>query len=416
MQNKDFCHLHLHTTHSAFDGFNNIQKVVRKAKECGHTAIGITDHGTVSGIIQFIKACRKEEIRPVIGMEAYLARNMHEKNPDGRKGNRHINVFAKNMEGYRNLCRMSQAASLEGFYHSGRIDIDLLAKHSEGIIVSTACLSNIVNWNLKIGRYDKAKKAATIFKDIFKDDFYLEIMYHGMEDEAKIIPLVQKLAKELNVKIIASNDSHYCDKEDAAVHDVVLCLGQRGTCIRNPKRLKFPGKEFYYKTTEEMYKIFKYIPSSMKNTIELAEKCDLSELKFGGMNLPKYQVPEGFTDTFEYLKYLAWNGLKAKGLDTKSEYVDRLNLELSDVQLVIEQNLRFDVYFLTVLEIINFIREKQIPYGIRGSGNGSLLLYCLNISRVDPLKYCGGLFWTRFLGFDWVPKIDSSDFGICPLK
>ena len=384
-----------------------------KSKEMGHSAIGITDHGTMAGVIQFIKACRNESIKPVVGMEAYFCRHMTEKQKDGRKGNRHLNLFAKNLEGYRNLCRLSQAASLEGFYHDNRIDIEILEKHKEGLIVSSACLKGIVNWNLKVGRYDYAKKAASMFKDIFNDDFYLEVMYHGIDDEAKIIPDIQKLSKELNIKMFCSNDSHYETKEEAKIHDIVLCLSQRGKCRKNPKRIRFTGEEFYLKSTEEMFAVFRQMPQSMKNTLEVAEKCDLSELQFGGMNLPKVDIPEEFDTPYAYLEHLAWEGLKKKGFADNPEYVDRLKLELSDIKLIYDtKKYHFDSYFLIVWDIINFIRKNNIPYGIRGSGNGSLLLYSLGVSKVNPLDISYQLSWERFLGFENINQISQMDFNI----
>jgi len=380
--------------------------LARKAKECGHKAVGLTDHGTFAGAIQFVKACRAEDINPVLGMESYLCRDHkgHSKaeQPDGRRGNRHLNLFAKNLEGYRNLCSLSQIASLEGFYYDPRIDVELLAKYSSGVICSSACLKNIINWNLVHDRYNQAKKAASIFKDIFADDFYLEVMYHGIEEEAKIIPQIQKISKELDIKMILSNDCHYVEKSDAKYHAIALCLrDNKNSCIKDPKRMRYSTKEFYFKTTEQMSKIFPSLPKSMRNTLELAEKCDLSELQFGGMNLPHFEIPEKYKMPFDFLSDLAWTALKQKGLDTKNDYVERLKLELNDIKLIYDtKGYHFDTYFLIIWDIVKFIREKNIPYGVRGSGNGSLLLYCLNVSRniTDPVKY--KLFWSRFLGFE----------------
>ena len=366
----------------------------------------------MAGAINFIKTCMKHEIKPILGMESYLCRDMHQKQVDGRRGNRHINLFAKNLEGYQNLCRLSQAASLEGFYHDNRIDLELLEKYSSQIICTSACLSNLVNWNLKIGRYEKAKKAASIFKDIFKDDYYLEIMYHGIEAEGRIIPGIQKLSKELKIKTLLTNDVHYPTKESAAYHDVVLCLSQNGKCLRNPKRLKFTSNEFYFKSTEKMREDFgRSFDQSMRNTMEVVEKCDLSDLKFGGMNLPKFEIPSEFKTPYDYLSHLAWEGFKKKGFVGKEKYEERLKLELSDIKLIYDtKGFNFDVYFFLVHDITRFIREKEIPYGVRGSGNSSLLLYCLNVSKVDPILY--KLHWPRFLGFANLKFFQHSDFGM----
>lgn len=396
--------------------------MVEIAKSHGHKAIALTDHGTLAGAIQFIKACRKHDIKPVVGSEMYCCRNRKKKNkkdqPEGKSGNRHLNLFAKSYKGYQNLCTLSQRSFLEGYYYNPRIDFELLSQFHEGIICSSACLSNVINWNLAADRYEHAKKAATLLKDIFKDDFYLEMMYHGIDLETKILPQIQKLGNELDIKILAVNDSHYSRKEDAKYQEIVECLSQK-TCLKNPDRYKFPYDEFYLKSTPEMYKIFGHIPQVMKNTLEIVEKCDLSEFKFGGMMLPEFKIPPEFKDDFEFLYKLAWDGLKEKGKQNQQKYVDRLNLELSDTKLVWEtKKLAFKTYFLIVWDICRHMKEDNIPFDVRGSGNGSLLLYCLGITNVDPLDPYGmgekgpQLLWSRFLGFDNQKCILDSDFNI----
>lgn len=375
-------------------------------KAHGQKAVGLTDHGTMAGAIQFIKACRAEDIKPIVGSEFYFSRNhkahSKEEQPEGKKGNRHLILLAKNVEGYKNLCRLSHISCLEGFYYSPRIDMELLEKYSPGIICTSACLGGLVNWNLARGKYEAAKKAATIYKDIFNEDFYLEIMYHGIEAEARIIPDIQRLSKELNIKTIITQDAHYGKREDAKYHDMILCLkDNKNSCLKNPKRFKFPSDEFFLKSTEEMFKNFGFLSQSMKNTLEVAEKCDLSDFKFGGMNLPNFPIPEEYKTPFDYLEHLAWEGLKKKKLDTKQNYIDRLKLELGDIKFIYDsKGYHFDVYFLMIHDIVRFIRSKDIPYGVRGSGNGSLILYCLEVSKnvTDPVRL--GLFWERFLGFE----------------
>ena len=375
------------------------------AKEHGQKAIAITDHGTMAGAIQFIKACMAEDIKPIIGSEFYISKNHRAKSkieqPDGKKGNKHLILLAKNFEGYKNLCRLSHISCLEGFYYSPRIDIDLLSKYSSGLICTSACLGGAINWNLYLGRYEAAKMAARIFKDIFGEDFYLEIMYHGISGEAKIIPDIQKISKELNIKTIITQDAHYAHREDSKYHDIILCLrDNKNSCIKNPKRFKFPSDEFYLKSTEEMFKTFGFLSQSMKNTLEISEKCDISGLKFGGMSLPKFQIPDDYKTSFDYLSFLAWEGLRKKKLDTNQKYIDRLKMELGDVKLIFDtKGYNFDVYFLMIHDIVKFICSRNIPYGVRGSGNGSLLLFALNVSKTDPIKY--NLFWERFLGFEY---------------
>jgi DNA polymerase-3 subunit alpha len=426
----DFVHIHSHSSFSKFDGFSKIDDTLDKddnivmpgivgtAKRMGMPAVALTDHGTVAGAITFLKACRKGDvgIKPILGMEAYQSRDhachSTEGQPDKRRGNRHVIILAKNSQGYANLCTLSQIASLEGYHYDPRIDIDLLDKYKEGLIVSTACLSNVVNWNLSIDRYEKAKAAAAIYKDIFGDDFYLEMMYHGLDLEAKVLPGIQKISKELNVKSIVTNDCHYVEKSHAKYHETLMCMSS-GRSIKDPKHIKFPYDEFYFKSGDEMAEVFGHLPRSMANTLEIAEKCDYSDMNLGQrMLLPKFDLPEGYALSFDYLKDMAWKGLQSKGLNDSVPHRERLQRELDDVKLIWDtQKFGFDTYFLIVRDIIEFTRRKKIPGGIRGSGYGSLLLYCLGISEgVDPVRY--NLLWERFLGFEWAYKLFRSDFGI----
>lgn len=381
------------------------------------SAVGLTDHGTVAGIIQFLKECRKQKIKPILGMEAYFCRNRFNKSkelqPDGKRGNRHLNVIAKNFEGYQNLCTLAHKASIEGYYYDARIDFELLNEYKDGLIISSACLSNIVNWNLSRDRYDKAKQAATMFKDIFKEDFYLEMMYHGIDEEAKILPEIQKLSKELDIKIIVSNDSHYIEKSDAEFHEILVCVNT-DRLLKDPKRLSFPYNEFYFKSKEEMYKLFGHVPSAMQNTLEIAEKCDYEDLVFvedgGPMRLPNLKIPEEYATPFDYLEYLSWEGLKKCGWDKSQEHIERLKLELNDIKLVWNtKKWDFATYFLIVKDIMQFAKENDIEAGIRGSGYGSLVVRCLGLSeKIDPKN----LIWERFLGFQNLKYIDYSDLGL----
>jgi DNA polymerase-3 subunit alpha len=415
----DFIHIHNHSQYSKFDGFSTIDGIVKKAKKLGMRAVGLTDHGTFAGAISFLKACRKQSIKPILGMEAYQARNckVHNKEgqPDGRRGNRHINVIAKNYQGLRNVAALSQTASLEGYYYDPRLDWNTLYEHREGLIVTSACLSNVVNWNLSIDRYDHAKKAAAGFKEIFGDDYYLEIMFHGLDKEGRILPLIQKLSKELDIKIIATNDCHYLEQSDAEFHEVLMCMSS-GRCIRDPKRIKFPYSEFYFKSQDEMKKVFGHVHRSLSNTIEIAEKCDYSDLIFvedgGEMRLPRFEIPDKYDHPLPYLNDLAWAGLKNLGLDKSKEHVARLKQELSDIKLIWDtKRYDFATYFLIVEDIMRYAKEKGIAAGIRGSGYGSVLLKSLGICEgVDPLAQ--DLMWERFLGFDDKYFISENDFGI----
>jgi DNA polymerase-3 subunit alpha len=415
--------------YSKFDGFSSIGAwdddpkkrlpgIVTKAKECGMPAVGLTDHGTFAGAIHMLKACRKAGIKPILGMESYQARNRKarkEGQKDGRRGNRHLNIIARNFTGYRNLCELSQLASLEGSYYDPRIDLELLEQHREGLIITSACLSNVINANLLRDRYEHAKKAATLYKDIFGPDFYLEMMYHGLDSQAKVLPLIQQLSKELDIKTIVTNDNHYLNREDADSHEVLLCM-QSGRCIKDPNRMKFPYHEFYFKTQAEMAKVWGHARKSMQNTLEIAEKCDYSDLIFvedgGEMRLPKFEIPPQYANPREYLKALAVDGMKRLGLHKSQPHRERLSRELSDIELIYDtKRYDFATYFLIVWDIMRHAKEKGIAAGIRGSGFGSLLCLCLGISEgVDPLEQ--DLLWERFLGFDDRYFISESDVGM----
>jgi len=414
-----FVHIHTHTHYSKFDGFIKIPALIERVKELGMPGIGLTDHGTVAGAIEFLKACREEDVTPIIGMEAYMARDHTAKSieaqPDGRRGNRHINVIAKNYAGLQNLFTLSQRASLDGFYHDPRIDFPMLVEHSDNIIVTSACPSNLINWQLAIGRYDKARQTAGMLKDVFGDDFYLEVMWHGLNIEAKLIPEIQKLAADVGVKIIATNDCHYLHPDDSFINEVLMCIHRQCT-VHNPARLKFPYGEFTLKSPEEMAKIFGDNPHWLYNTIEIMEKCNYDDLVFmedgGDMRLPKFEIPPEFTTPHQYLRHLAEEGIQRLGLDQSQPHRERLDRELGDIDLVWQAN-RYDfaTYFLIVNDIISFARKQGIPSGVRGSGYGSFLLYCLGCTEgPDPLTQ--DLLWERFLGFTEKRFLSDDDFGL----
>ncbi len=414
----DFVQIHNHSQYSKFDGFASVKDLVTTAKKFGMSACGLTDHGTFAGAIDFLQECRKQDIRPILGMEGYLAYDHKAQSkkdqPAGRKANRHINLIAKNHTGFQNICTLSQIASLDGFYYDPRTDLELLAEYSEGIIATSACLSNVVNYCLSRDQYEMAKKAVSYFQDIYGEDYYLEAMFHGLPAEHRILPDIQKLSKETGVKIIVTNDVHYINKADSEFQEIMVCISSMKT-IKDPKKYDFPYKEFYFKSKEEMAAIFgSIIPSAMRNTLEIAEKCDYSDIILGGkMLLPKFKLPEGQSDPYECLKDSAWRGLNRLKLDDSPKHVERLKLELGDLKLIWDTK-RFDfpTYFLIVEDVMNFARKKKILAGVRGSGYGSLLLKCIRIveSVIDPLEQ--DLMWERFLGFDDKYFLSEDDFGI----
>lgn len=427
ISNKDFVHIHNHTEFSAFDGLNKMSDFPLLARKMGFKALGITDHGTVGGLVKFFQECTKvydkngnkiehDTIVPLLGCEFYLSKNRFAKSKkdqeDGRKGNRHLVLIAKNWIGFQNLCSLSEKSWTEGFYNDPRIDFNLLEKHSEGLICSSACLSSVVNSNLLHGRYDQAKKAASKFKELFKEDFYLEVMFHGLDAERYIIPDIFKLGEELGIKVIASNDCHYACKEDGCSHEVLMCMST-SRCLSDPKRLKFPYHEFYLKSAEEMSLIFKDRMDCIYNTNEIVDKIDYKNISsnFGGMRLPKFILPDNFADPHDYLEYIAYQGLKSLNLDSSEKHQKRLRLELDDVKIAkLNNSYDFATYFLIVRDYIDYAKKNNILTGCgRGSGFGSLLLKTLGITYgVDPIEH--DLLWERFLGFDTKKFVKEQDF------
>ncbi len=444
ISNSDFVHLHNHSEYSSFDGLNKMSFFTSHAKKMGFKALALTDHGNMGGAIKFIQACGKEEktkikdengkeievilnpIKPIVGAEFYLSKNRHvnftEKKEgskiikgqtDKRKGNRHLVLIAKNWKGWQNLCTLSQLSWTEGHYIDPRIDLEILAKYSEGIICNSACLSSVVNANLLHDRYKEAKKAAGIFKDIFRDDFHLEVMYHGINAEAKIIPDIIKLSKDINAPVIATNDCHYCRKDQGLSQELLMCMST-SRCLHDPKRIHFPHHEFYMKSAEEMGKIFGSYPEFITNTVMVADKVDAQDIlenMKAGMRLPAYNIPDNFESPYEYMKHLALEGMKKLGWDKSDAHMKRLNLEMEDVKVAWENNkYDFATYFLIVRDYIQEANNRKILTGCgRGSGYASVLLRALGIAYgPDPIEH--DLIWERFLGFDWKHFIQEKDF------
>jgi DNA polymerase-3 subunit alpha len=423
--NADFVHLHNHSEYSSFDGLNKISQFPKYAKEMGFKALALTDHGNMGGAVKFIQECNLQGIKPIVGTEFYLSRNRNLRGerregnqiikgqPDGRKGNRHLVLMAKNWEGYKNLCTLSQHSWTEGVYIDPRIDIELLAKHSEGIICNSACLSSVINANLLHDRYDQAKKSVALFKDIFGEDFHLEVMYHGIEAEALIIPDIIKLSKEMDVKVIATNDCHYCKKEHGSSQEVLMCMST-SRCLHDPKRLHFPYHEFYLKSAVEMSVMFGSNPEFLTNTSLVADKInakDIFDNMTSGMRLPRYKIPNGFTSPLDYITHLAYEGMKDLQWHKSKPHMERLKRELEDVKVAWDNNkYDFATYFLIVRDYIQHAKNKNILTGCgRGSGYASVLLRALGISYgPDPLKY--DLIWERFLGFDFKIFVQEQDF------
>ena len=442
MDNSNFVHSHVHSSYSRFDGLANVPDLVLQARKMGFRALALTDHGNVGGWIKFYQECKKKKdkkdkpieydpIKPILGAEYYLCRNHNahttEEQKDGRKGNRHIILQAMSQKGYENLCKLSQRSFVEGQFHDPRIDLYDLAECSDGVFCQTACLGSIINSNLLHGRDVEAERAAGLLSDIFGDNMAFEVMYHGIDEEAVIIPKIMKLANKMNKMIIASNDCHYILKEHAKSQELLMAMST-SRCIKDPKHMHFPHDEFYLKSADEMAKIFGSHPEFLTNTLAIAERVE-DYLQVGGMRLPKFnldearaemsksgkfpQVPDGKTP-HEFLEQLAWIGMKRLKWDKSEEHIAALKMELEDVRIAKENNdMDFATYFLIVWDYINYARSRKILTGCgRGSGYASILLMCLGITYgKDPISL--GLFWERFLAFDDLYFInDSLDLGI----
>ena len=437
--NADFVPFHCHSEYSAFDGVSKVtdvvlaqedQNLVLKARKLGFPALALTDHGNVGGWIKFIKACQASKdkdgkdipyapIKPILGCEFYLSRSQLAKDkvgqPDGKSGNRHLNLYAMNWKGYQNLCALSESSWVNGVYYGNpRIDLELLAKHSEGLMCGSACLSSVVNANLLHGRYDMAKKAATLFKDMFKENFFLEVMYHGIPDEKNIIADIFKLSVELDIPVVATNDTHYVCRHHGSSHEVLMCMST-SNCITNPKHIHFPYNEFYLKDAQEMAGMFGSAPQSITNSVAMAERIDADDINrnlFGGMRLPSFEIPPTFDGPYEYLVHLAKEGAKRLNWDKSPKHIEALKKELRDVKVAQDNNnYDFATYFLIVRDYVMAADKRGIVTGCgRGSGYASLLLRTLDISYgPDPLEY--GLLWERFLGFDDKQFVRDEDFG-----
>ena len=397
-----FTHLHLHSEYSLLDGASRIKKVVARAKELGMDSLAITDHGNMFGVIDFYKECQKHGIKPIIGCEVYMAaRRMEDKEPDLDRYQNHLILLAENNEGYRNLIKIVSAGYIKGYYYKPRIDKEVLRKHRGGIIATSACLAGKVQRHLVNRDYEGAKKEALELDEIFgHGNFFLEIQDQGLDEEAAINPDIIRLSRELDIPLVATNDVHYINRDDAEMHDVLLAI-QTATSLDDEGRMRFPNDQFYLKSEAEMREIFSHIPDACDNTHKIAERCNVS-FTFGQYHLPEYFPPEGKTNA-QYLRELTQQGLRARYDDITPELEERINYELSVIE-----SMGFVEYFLIVWDFIDYAKRNGIVVGPgRGSGAGSLVAYCLRITDIDPIKY--NLIFERFLNPE---RISMPDFDI----
>lgn len=398
---KGFTHLHLHTEHSLLDGAAHIKRVVKSAKELGMEAIAITDHGVMYGVVEFWRECEKQGIKPIIGCEVYVAsRSLYDKVKGVDDKPYHLVLLVENEEGYKNLIKIVSKAHIDGFYYKPRTDLDYLRDHSKGLICLSACLQGEVQQHLLNYNYNAAKDAALEYQKIFgKDNYFLEVQNQFLKDEEQIYPDMKKLSQELGIPLVATNDVHYVNREDAEMHDILLCI-QTQAKRADEDRMRFPNDQFYLKSEEEMRSLFEDLPEACDNTMKIAQRCNF-DFKFGDFHLPEFKPPAGLTNT-EYLRQLCEKGLHERYGDKAEEVRDRMEKELSIIE-----NMGYVEYFLIVWDFINYAREHDIMVGPgRGSAAGSVVAYCLKITSVDPIRY--NLIFERFLNPERIsmPDID----------
>ena len=398
-----FVHLHIHSEFSLLDGANRIKDLPVRAKELGMDAMALTDHGVMFGVIDFYKACKKEGIKPIIGCEVYVApRSRFDKEPGIDNKYFHLILLAKNNQGYKNLSKLVSLGFIDGYYYKPRIDHEILEKYHEGLICLSACLAGEVNQALLNGENEKAEKVALWHKEIFGEDYYIEIQNNGIKEQVLANQRLIALSRKLNIPLVATNDAHYLKKEDAYNHEVLLCI-QTGKRMSDEDRMKFDTEDLYVKSPEEMIEYFKAFPEAIENTVKIAEKCNV-EFEFGHTILPNYEVPPEFKTHYDYLEKLCFDGLKKRyGENIPKEYLKRANYELNVIK-----KMGYVDYYLIVWDYIHYAKTHDIPVGPgRGSGAGSILAYAIEITDIDPMKY--NLLFERFLNPE---RVSMPDFDV----
>jgi len=395
-----FVHLHVHTEFSLLDGACRIDSLAKKVKAMGQEAVAVTDHGVMYGAVAFYKACKAEGIKPIIGCEVYVApRAMTDKEHGLDSDYTHLILLCKNEQGYKNLCYLESKAFTEGFYIKPRIDWALLHEHAQGLICLSGCVAGEIPQKILRGDYEGAKARALELRELFGEDFYLEIQDHGLQEEQQASQGLISIHRETGIPLVLTNDAHYTEREDAYYQDVLMCI-QMGKTVDDPNRMRFESKELYLKDEEEMARLFPEYPEAMANTVEIAKRCNF-DFEFGHYHLPRFKLPQGESDSYEYLKKLCDRGF-AQRYPGREEVRAQLDYELEMIK-----QMGFVDYFLIVSDFIGYAKRNGIPVGPgRGSAAGSVVSYCLHITDVDPIKY--SLFFERFLNPERVsmPDID----------
>lgn len=395
-----FVHLHVHTEYSLLDGACRVKQLAKRAKELGQQAVAVTDHGVMYGAVEFYRACKAEGVKPIIGCEVYVApRSMSSKEHGVDNNYSHLILLCKNETGYRNLCYMVSAAFTEGFYIKPRIDWELLHRHSEGLICLSGCLAGAIAQLVVRGDHEAAKAKALELRELFGEDFFLEIQDHGIPEERQTAEGIIRIHHETGIPLVVTNDAHYINKEDAYYQDVLMCI-QTGKTVDEPNRMRFETQELYLKSEDEMRALYPDCQDAADNTTLIADRCGY-DFEFGHYHLPRFKLPQGESDSFEYLQKLCEKGFAERYPDSP-EVHKQLEYELDMIR-----QMGFVDYFLIVSDFIGYAKGQGIPVGPgRGSAAGSVVSYCLHITDVDPIKY--NLFFERFLNPERVsmPDID----------
>ncbi len=398
-----FVHLHVHSEFSLLDGANRIKDLPVRAKELGMDSIAITDHGVMFGVIDFYKACKANGIKPIIGCEVYMSpRTRFDKEPGIDNKYNHLILLAKDNNGYKNLSKLVSLGFIDGYYYKPRIDKELLEKYHEGLICCSACLAGEISQYILKDNIEQAEESAMWFKNLFGDDYYLEIQANTLREQVLVNQKLIAMSRKLNIPLVATNDAHYLRKEDYYNHEVLLCV-QTGKRMTDDDRMSFTTNDYYIKSPEEMEEYFVNIPEALENTVKISEKCNV-EFEFGNTILPNYDVPEQFETHYDYLKKLSNDGMKKRyGNDIPQDILDREEYELSVIK-----KMGYVDYFLIVWDYINWAKSQGIPVGPgRGSGAGSIVAYSIGITDIDPIKY--SLIFERFLNPE---RISMPDFDV----
>ena len=397
-----FTHLHVHTEYSLLDGSSKINEITARAKELGMDSIAITDHGVMYGVIDFYRAAKNIGIKPILGCEVYVAPGSRFDKEAGMSEDRyyHLVLLAENNTGYSNLMKIVSKGFVDGFYYKPRVDYEVLSEYHEGIICLSACLAGEVQKYLQRGLYEEACKSALHYQEIFgKGNYFLELQDHGIPEQGFVNQQLIRMSKELGIELVATNDIHYTYADDAAAHDVLLCI-QTGKKVSDTDRMRYEGGQYYCKSEEEMRALFPYAPQALDNTHKIAERCNV-EIEFGVTKLPHYEVPEGY-DSWTYLNHLCDEGLVKRYADKADELRERLDYELGVIR-----KMGYVDYFLIVWDFINYAKRNGIAVGPgRGSAAGAIVSYVLEITDIDPIRY--NLLFERFLNPERVsmPDID----------